>query len=174
MVCLYSPLQSQSLINAQKYIGHTELKYNRSPLIDKWNKQAGAKAGSSWCMSFVYGIHLETYSKPILYRTASCSRQLQVSNKIGSKVRVIKTSLIGSYKLKAGSIFIIKQGKFSEKNIGTIWNGHTGYIDLDCGDMCITIEGNTNRRLTRESKGRDGVWKLKRNKRTFIAILELQ
>lgn len=173
MLQLFSQLQLLSQIEVcKKYVGHKEITYNRSPLIDKWNKQAGAKIGSSWCMSAVYGIHIEYYVKPLLYRTASCSKQLQVQNKLGTHYRVIKTSLIGGYKIKKGSIFIMKHGKFSEKNIGTIWNGHTGYIEDDYGGYVSTYEGNTNKRLTRESKGLDGFYKLSRNKRTFIAILE--
>jgi len=170
---LFLPLQLQSQIDiCKKYVGQVETSYNRSPLIDKWNLQAGARLGSSWCMSAVYGIHLEVYTRPLLYRTASCAKQLQVQNKLGTHYRVIKTTMLGNYKLKANSIFIMKHGIFSEKDIGTIFNGHTGYIENDNNGIVTTYEGNTNKRLTRESKGRDGFWKLQRKKRTFLAVLE--
>lgn len=161
-----------------QFTGHLERSYNRSSLIDKWNKQAGARLGSSWCMSFVHSMYKETAdglkTRNPLLRTASCSNQLRYANMIGSKLQVIPMSLLGKMKIKQGDIGIMKHGQFSEKDIGKSWAGHTFLIEKDSLNWFLTNEGNTNRGLTRESKGIDGVYKLKRQKKTILAIIRYE
>ena len=183
LLVLQSPTEANELSAkavevAYRYKGHTEVKYNRSPVIDRWTKLARYPLGSSWCMIAVWNWYEEASKelkvKNPLQRTASCSGQLKYANMIGSGLRVIKTSMIGLKSLQKGDIFIMKHGKFSERDIGKLWAGHTGLIVTDKGKSNITIEGNTNSKKTRESKGKDGVWQLERLERTYIAVLEVK
>ncbi len=53
------PVRLRALNYARTYIGIKETSYNRGPLIDRWNQDAGVPVGSSWCMSFVHGMYLK-------------------------------------------------------------------------------------------------------------------
>lgn len=176
LLCLDKNYHDKLIQVAQKYVGTVEVSYNRSKQINKWNIDAGANLGSSWCMSSLYGMHKETSEslkvKNPLKRTASCSEQLKYANLIGSGLKVIKTSLIGKVKIQRADIFIQKHGSFSERDIGKNWLGHCGICDEQKKKNEVdTYEGNTNSRKTRESKGKDGYWKLTRNINSFLALI---
>jgi hypothetical protein len=48
----------RALDHARSYLGVKERGgYNRGPLIDRWNLDAGVPVGSAWCMSFVRAMY---------------------------------------------------------------------------------------------------------------------
>lgn len=147
---------------------------NRSPEIDRFNLIAGAPVGSYWCMSFVYycvnAAAKQLEIKNPLLRTASVSKQLRYANLIGSKLRVLK-NMIG-LELQNGDIFCIKTGTWTDRDIGKIWSGHTGFIfNKARNDIHYTIEGNTNKAGSRNG---DRVAIRKRLITEYIAIIRIE
>lgn len=149
---------------------------NRSPQIDKWNRTARVPLGSSWCMSSLYSWYIETCKmlsvQPKLMRTASCSRQLQYAKRYGSGITVIPCrGLYGSVKVQVGDIFIQKRGGGSLADIGTLFLGHTGLCFAQEGTSISAIEGNTNKKGSREG---DGVYIRTRKIHSLLALIRLK
>ncbi len=55
-----SRIGQRALERAKSYIGTVEhpAGSNRGPRIDEWNREAGVRAGSYWCCSFVHAMFL--------------------------------------------------------------------------------------------------------------------
>lgn len=155
-----------------------EIRPNRSPEIDKVCVEAGAPVGSYWCEASRYSAHNRSAKRlgvrnPYM-RTASVARQLAYAKSIGSGLKVIPMSrnpLSGKYpQLKPGDTFSMKHGGGTPRDIGRIWNGHTGIIVEDRGDYVVTIEGNGN---VAGSRNGDRVIKRTRRKSELLAAIRI-
>jgi hypothetical protein len=176
-------LPSDVISTARKYLYVRETYYhgqpiNRSPDIDRWTRKVGLSVpknphapGYYWCMIYVWNMFEEAVHPNPLMRTASVSEQLRYANKIGSGLTVIKMSQIGTGDLlRRGDIFCIKEGIFSDQDIGHLWPGHTGLTEEESGGYAKTIEGNTNKSGSRNG---DRVAEKTRDINSFIAIIRI-
>lgn len=160
---------------AQSYHHHTERRYNRSTLIDRWNRAAGVPVGSSWCQSFVWSMFDSAARKlrvpnPML-RTASVSRSLAYAA-TNSRLQVIPIrGVIGATKMytpERGDVAAWKRRGGARRDIGRLWLGHTGFIlRADGPGFLLTIEGNTGASFA----DGDGVYRKRRRTRTILAII---
>lgn len=129
-----------------------EIASNRSPEIDKVNREAGVPVGSFWCEASRYAAFNRSAKKagvrnPFM-RTASVSTQLRHASRIGSGLQVLVMN--PALQVKRGDTFSMRRGgrTWGEPNdIGKIWPGHTGLCLADYGEAINTIEGNQNNRV---------------------------
>lgn len=154
-----STLRINSLDTAFNYLFVREQGNNQGKTVSRIIKNAGGKPGQSWCMYFVYYC-VDKAAKDLkienpLGKTGSVAMQLKFANNYFSKCTVIPVA--NNYykiKIKRGDILIFKAGVFHKSDIGRYWHGHTGFCYVQTGkDEIISIEGNTNRKGSREGDG---------------------
>lgn len=162
------------------YIGQRETHgYNRSPLIDRWNRNAGVPLKSSYCMAAVVDCFreaAEARDKPNpLYRTASVSRQLKHAAMIGSGLEVIPISRVlgGQAELQRGDVLCYRRGGGSDREIGKLWLGHGGVADSVAGSYVFSIEANTSPGRRGSQRNGDGVWDRKRQLKWWLAAIRV-
>lgn len=145
-----SELANRAVAYLCQFVGHREVTANRSPLIDAWNRNAGAPVGSYWCASLCYsGFAISAQELGVrnpLLRTASVSQQLRYCKGYGSGCEIIKPNHYGGTELCTGDIGCIKSGKrYGESDIGKIWNGHMYTVrEQPEPNIAGTVEGNTS------------------------------
>lgn len=107
-----------------------------------------------------------------LKRTASCWQQLAYASSYGSRLTVIPVgSCYGKPKLMAGDIFIMRADHRTDPElIGQASNGHTGMVMSDRGASEDGVEGNTNKRGSRNG---DRVALRERAKSTILAVIRV-
>jgi hypothetical protein len=151
-------LTTTILREAEKWLGCTETKQNRSACVDEIHKAFNPNwAGSpdAWCAKFVWTM------------VEAATKKLNVPNplfKSASTVQMLnKTNLRKDDKSAKGSIFFI------ERSCAGGGCGHVGFVERVDGNIIHTIEGNTG--------GPEGVYRQKRDtskqKFTFIHIEDL-
>lgn len=149
----------------ESYIGQRETRgYNRSPIIDRWNRIAGVPLGSSYCEAAAYSM-FDSAARELnvpnpFTRTASCSRQLKYAAMIGSGLEVIPISRVigGRADIQRGDHMIHRRGGGSEREIGTLFLGHAGIADTVVGSTLYTVEANTSPGTRGSQRNGDGVW----------------
>ena len=125
--------KSKQVDTALKYSYVREIKYNRSPEIDKWNKFVGNPLGASYCGALA-GYSIQKCTAPKVksglaqhyYRKAPDSLRFSAGD-----------VLRGKYKVKAGDLIIWARGSTIYGHIAIAlydWEGISGW----------TIEGNTS------------------------------
>jgi hypothetical protein len=153
-------LTTAILNEAEKWLGCTETKQNRSVCVDEihklfsdgWNGQPDA-----WCAKFVWTM------------TETATKKLKVENplfKSASTVTMLnKTNLRKDSTAAKGSIFFINR----TCDGGGSGCGHVGFVEKVDGNIIHTLEGNTG--------GPEGVYRkmrdAKQTKFTFIHIEDL-
>jgi len=132
---------------AKLFVGHTEVKSNRSALIDTVNKHVKNPLGSPYCAAFVYWI-LDKASVKYDTKKSGLARSL-VSKKYTFSSNSV---LLGINEIKKGDILIWKKGE-------TIF-GHTGFAERDWnGKKGYTIEANTSKGIKGSQSNGDGIYK---------------
>ncbi len=142
-------------------IRETPGKQNTSPIIDKMIKRGGGRIGWPWCMYFVYYVVDEVCStleidNP-LKRTGSVAAQLHFAEqnyRKGLKV-IYPFESYAKFKSMKGDILIFRKGgSLKKSSLKGRWNGHTAFVVSQINDnLLATIEGNTNKRGSREGDG---------------------
>lgn len=119
---------------ASQYIGHKEVRYNRSPVIDSCNRFVGVPLGSAYCATFVSWI---------LDKTQDLTGKLKKVFKTGwaggfrtKKSHTAGQVLRGIYKPKAGDIVMWNKGKSRIGHVGFVWEDWLKYGGK-------TLEANT-------------------------------
>jgi hypothetical protein len=109
---------------------------NRGPEIDKWNRDAGAPAGSYWCCSFQHGMFkLAGFNLP---GGASVGQLLSIATTKGWRVdRPLRGDLV-CFEFGEGAYAYDDHIGIVERVLALRWNGNVfaGWIR--------TIEGNTS------------------------------
>jgi hypothetical protein len=118
---------------AKLYLYVREIKPNRSPEIDKWNRYVRNALGSPYCAAFI-GYNIRNVHEPRVrsglarhYYTKAPDR---LCHTIGEVIR-------GEYKPKAGDLVVWARGSSVQGHIGFVlydWTGTSGW----------TLEANTS------------------------------
>lgn len=150
-ICLVTllslPLRSQEhrlLKIALGFEGVTEVGDNRGYWIDKWNRNAKAPLGSSYCASFV------TYVLDSVQAYEPTVRSALAQNFI-TKKSIPASKVVVGYTIPEGSIVVWKRGNTIYGHVGFTtkhWKGATGN----------TIEANTSSGLRGSQYNGDGVY----------------
>lgn len=135
------------LDTATKYLYVREIKPNRSPEIDLWNKSNGSPLGSSYCHNF----------------GQYCLRQAKAKNPIVKSGLAQSSWYAGKIKFSASDV-IAKQ-KFVKKGDCIVWRkgltnfGHFGFAYKDWNYITgQTIEANTSGNVAGSQDNGDGVY----------------
>lgn len=152
------PVRLRALDRARKKIGVTEHPpgSNRGPIIDDWNKSAGAPAGSFWCCSFVHAMYdREGFDLP---GGASVQRVRQAAIKAGWIVRRPFRGDLACFDFHEGDRYgpYGDHIGFVERVLALRWSAgkFTGYIQ--------TIEGNTSSGVAGSQDNGGGVYRRRR------------
>lgn len=132
---------------AKLFVGHTEVKTNRSALIDTVNNHVKNPLGSPYCAAFVYWI-LDKANVNYDTKKSGLARSL-----VSKKYTFSSSSvLLGINKIQKGDILIWKKGETIFGHTGfaySNWNGKKGY----------TIEANTSSGNNGSQSNGDGIYK---------------
>jgi len=128
----WSSSQSKFVEIAKSYKYVREIKPNRSPEIDKWNRNVGSPLGASYCGAFVYWC-LDRAKIKYDTRKSGLARHLVSKKKSFSASSV----LFGKNQIKKNDVLIWQKGE-------SIY-GHAGITTADWdGVSGPTIEANTS------------------------------
>jgi hypothetical protein len=128
-------LTHEILVQARKWIGHTETAPNYSPQICIWLRNAHVLFPAPWCAAFAWGM-LDDACRELGLRnpvrpTASAHKLLTEGDRLGAR----------STEPGPGYLFGVDHGG---------GKGHCGIVVEVDGDAVCSIEGNTNAAGSRE------------------------
>lgn len=118
---------------------------NTGPMVDKILGSVGLPPGNPWCAAFNYYVFEQAGLSSRVPRTGWSPAWLAGERKPANKAQ--KGDVFGIYFSSLRRI------------------AHTGIIEEPKGKYCITIEGNTNDRGSREG---DGVYRKRRSNQTLL------
>lgn len=136
------------LDTAQAYTWVRELRPNRHPMIDTWNRFTGAPLGSPYCASFVSWCLAQAQVRWPRVRSA-WSQAFRVAGSLPPYRNAAKP----------GTIVIWRRGSSG-------WQGHVGFLIRLQGDVLETIEANTSPSEAgsiRVQRDGDGVYRKRRS-----------
>lgn len=150
LVLLLSPLLSRNYFyidSAKKYLYVREIKPNRSPEIDLWNRYVGNPLGASWCGAF----------------SGSMIKGVQHPRIKAGLARDYYTKAKKEYRFTAEDVYRkiekVRKGDLVVWRRGSTIFGHIGIAIQDWNYMSgWTIEGNTSSGKGSQYDG-DGVFK---------------
>lgn len=133
----------RTLAEAERWIGVRELRPNRGPQIDAWNREAGAPLGSSYCASF--GTHDLNVAQAEYPRTRSALARAYKREGI-----LAKDVLIGKIIPQPGWLVGWQRGSTIHGHLAVVrrWDRVSG----------ATVEGNTSSGVAGSQHDGDGVF----------------
>jgi hypothetical protein len=148
-------LRQKALEVALSYLGTKEVGANRGPEVEKFLASVGLGPGAAWCAAFCY------------FCVQEATLRLQgVINPLPRTGGVLKMWQRTPWWLTTktpveGAIFIQDRGG---------GKGHTGFVVAVDFDSVATVEGNTNRKGSREG---DGVYRQRRKLDSIIGFIDV-
>lgn len=141
-----SALLTAALAYAITQVGVREIGgANRGPNVERYLASLGIPAGNPWCMAFAYCCYDESVrpgqSNPLV-KTGKVVKHWELAP---DRVKLPAVEAFeNTRRIAKGAIFCIDHG--NEK-------GHCGLVVDVWGDVLKTVEGNTNRKGSREGDG---------------------
>lgn len=128
---------------AKSYTWVREVRPNRHPMIDTWNRFVGAPLGSPYCASFASWVLSRARVRAPVVRSAWSQ-----AFRVGWSVPPSRQAM------QPGSVLVWRRGSSG-------WQGHVGFLVRLDGDRMLTVEANTSpteRGTVRSQRDGDGVY----------------